>query len=170
MSDIGIMEIGRRVERKMEANGGDRKKAIRRVVKQVADSPDEARDFVQNAGVTVFGDCYRRYRRGQDKSQPEQLTRDSSELDGAMDRTFPVGRSGKWRRAGDCTREDVAEQVSIWRSTVQGLKPRIDAGETLLSIMDDGETLHDVLESGGEDERRTVATYLGVDREGAAAA
>lgn len=153
-----INRLGREIEDAMEANGGDRHKAVDSIVEYYSAKPERAVELVQGAGHELLGYCLRQWRH-HTRQQPEQLRQDRTKVTNPLDRGFPTGPSGVFKTARELTREDVIAQTEMWRRTINGLKPRVEAGDELAKAMTGEDTVGDMYERGMHEE---VATFLGV--------
>ena len=153
--EMSYSALGRMVEEAMQANGGDREKAVKTVLNsEVASDRTTALKWWRSVGYSVIAEAHRHWHnreRPKQDGQPEQLQRDKNDGVDLSRQGFPAGRSGEWKTADEYTKADVQAQLECYRATVSGLKKRIGAGERLMSMMDEDEVVAETIEREGEE-------------------
>lgn len=156
--------LGRLVQAKMDANGQDRKKAIRAVLDELTADPETAVDWWEGAGAYLLGEAHRhavRTRKQKTPPQPDQLRRNHNGTCDWLEQGFPTGPTGEWKKAKNLTRGEVQAQIEMWSATVRGLQRRIAAGEEIVGAMREDETLGAFVGRSDDRLRTAVRVYLG---------
>lgn len=171
MSDNkSVQKLGKMVVEYMTA-GMSREDAVKQVASDITRDPTTALTWLERIGYRVVADAFVSYRHstkgtGGDNGstsdgQPEQLTKDKRENVDQSRLQHPTGPDGVYKTMHEYTRDDLQRQLESLRKTVRGLRPRIEAGETLHDRMEEDEVVAETLEREGEPARKEWMVFTG---------